>query len=189
MTDQQQQPKDGRALTSGANGRAALANQGPESRALTARNATRHGIVSKEAVIARLGENEGELLALREALWAEIAPVGVVEIMLADLILSSYWRLRRVVVAEGGMIVQRALTVARERGAAAAAGLAAFDAAQLPSARDVERIVRYQSLLTRELFRAIDRLVAVQAARSARSARSLEGGEHAPRQAGENDGG
>lgn len=168
---QQQQIRDGRSLTSAENGKKSIGPVSEAGRAIVGRNATRHGIISRESVIAKLGESEEEWAALREALWVELAPVGVVETMLADLILASYWRLRRVVVAEGGLIVGRVLTVARERGAASAAGLAAFDAAQLPSARDVERIVRYQSVLTRELFRASDRLVAVQRERR-------EGGGH-----------
>jgi hypothetical protein len=64
--------------------------------------------------------------------------------------------------------VGRALGVARERGVASPAALAAFDANQLPSRADVERIHRYQLLLERSLYRAIGRLAAAQVSQKAK---------------------
>lgn len=136
--------------------------------AVVLRPNTAHGILSGEAVIARLGESAADLAALRSALWDDLRPVGALETMLADTVLMAYWRLRRVVVAESGLILARALAVARERGKASAEALAAFDAAHLPAARDVERITRYERGLTSGLHRALAAFFAAQGRREGR---------------------
>ncbi len=82
-------------------------------------NAMRHGILSKEAVI-RKGDcqEDYELYEnMRDELFVEINPVGLVETMLTDKLLAYYWRMRRVIQAERGLIESQTLqhTLKRER--------------------------------------------------------------------------
>lgn len=149
-------------MTSPENGRRSRGPVTPAGRAASRLPREAHGILSREAVLPALGERVEDLDALRAALWSDVAPEGAVEEMLCELILTAYWRLRRVLVAEGGLIVTRALNVARERGAASPAALAAFDAAQVPGPREVEKLARYQGVLERQLYRAIGQLVALR---------------------------
>jgi hypothetical protein len=70
-------------------------------------NAVKYGILSKEVVIQgnRIREPVGEFQELRERLWEELAPVGPVEEMLVDRIVTAHWRMRRALTAEAGEIV------------------------------------------------------------------------------------
>ena len=70
------------------------------------RNALQHGILSAAMFIDK-GEGKedaAELEALQKRLIEELAPIGIIEEMLTDRILSSYWRLRRVLWAETGEV-------------------------------------------------------------------------------------
>ena len=74
----------------------------PEGKAKVRLNAVKHGILSTEAVI-RLGdlkEDEDEYATLREQFFSEMQPVGLLEIMLVDKLLTIYWRERRIIKAE-----------------------------------------------------------------------------------------
>jgi len=57
------------------------------------RNALKHGLLAREAVIQ--GEDPGEFALYREGMLDELAPVGAVEAMLAQRVVSLSWRLRR----------------------------------------------------------------------------------------------
>jgi hypothetical protein len=181
---------DSRALTPAANGRL---REGPENARRGMKPRRTHGILSAEVVIEALGESGEELARLRRRLWEELAPVGLVEEMLAERILVGYWRLRRVLIAEGRLLAQRAedaaeRIVAARRSIAArgpapapegAAGtgdeaaaltadeLALFAAAQLLGAAEAERLGRYETMLERQLHRSIKELTQFQARRVA----------------------
>ena len=74
----------------------------PEGKAKVRLNAVKHGILSTEAVIRRgdLKEDEDEYAALREQFFSEMQPVGLLEVMLVDKLLTIYWRERRIIKAE-----------------------------------------------------------------------------------------
>ena len=181
---------DSRALTPAANGRLC---EGPEGARRGTKPRRTHGILSAEVVIEALGESGEELARLRRRLWEELAPVGLVEEMLAERILVGYWRLRRVLIAEGGLLAQRAEDAAErimaarrsiaarrsapvpegaagagdEAAALAADELALFAAAQLLGAAEAERLGRYETMLERQLHRSIKELTQLQARRVA----------------------
>jgi len=69
-------------------------------------NALKHGILSQAVYIEKGDGREdiNELNTVAQNLIQELRPVGVVEEMLVDRVLSSYWRLRRVIRAEKGEI-------------------------------------------------------------------------------------
>lgn len=78
----------------------------PKGRAVSRMNAFKHGILSKEVVVRGrcIKECEQEFFALRQRFWEDCNPVGVQEEMLVDQIVTSYWRLHRVLKAESGAI-------------------------------------------------------------------------------------
>ena len=93
-----------------ANRRNTLRSTGPRTakgKAVSRMNAVKHGILSTEVVVRglRIQEHENEFRALREQCWQCLAPVGSVEEMLVDRIVTAQWRLRRALMAETGEIV------------------------------------------------------------------------------------
>jgi hypothetical protein len=65
----------------------------PEGKAVVAKNATKHGLFSQGDVV--ISENQAGFDALREEMLNELAPVGVMESILAERIVSLTWRLKR----------------------------------------------------------------------------------------------
>ncbi len=64
-----------------------------EGKAVASKNAVKHGLFAAEAVIT--GEDPAEYQAYHDQFLAELAPVGMVESMMAERIVSLAWRLRR----------------------------------------------------------------------------------------------
>jgi hypothetical protein len=64
-----------------------------EGKERASRNALKHGLLAREAVI--MGEDPEEFEIYREGMLAELAPAGVVETMLAERVVGLAWRLRR----------------------------------------------------------------------------------------------
>ncbi len=93
-----------------ANRRNAQKSTGPKTitgKKVSKRNACRHGILSTEAVVHGrcIKEKDDEFAALRQQLRAELAPVGLLEEMLVDDMVTARWRMRRALRAESGEIV------------------------------------------------------------------------------------
>ena len=79
-----------------ANQQNAQKSTGPktdEGKAAVSQNAVRHGLFAAEAVIQ--GEDPSDYELYRDKYLAELLPVGMVESMLAERIVSLWWRLRR----------------------------------------------------------------------------------------------
>ena len=84
-----------------ANRRNAMNSTGPRTtrgKAVVALNAVQHGLLSRQAVIQ--GESEAELVELGKRLRGQLAPIGELELLLADRIISTAWRLRRAIALE-----------------------------------------------------------------------------------------
>jgi hypothetical protein len=64
-----------------------------EGKAAASQNAVKHGLLAEQVVIH--GEDPAEFDLYREGMLEELAPVGVVESMLAERAVSLAWRLRR----------------------------------------------------------------------------------------------
>jgi hypothetical protein len=78
-----------------ANRQNAQKSTGPktaEGKAAVSKNAVKHGLFTDSVVT---GETEAEYAAFQSELLAELAPRGVVEILLAERVVSLWWRLRR----------------------------------------------------------------------------------------------
>ena len=85
-----------------ANARKSTGPNTSEGKAASRMNALKHGILSREVLVS--GENEEELTALHEWFRDDLKPVGPIEITLVDQIVTTHWRLRRVLAAESGEI-------------------------------------------------------------------------------------
>lgn len=163
-----------------ANRRNAVRSTGPrtpEGKASSSRNALRHGLLSREVLLPK--ERGEDLASFAERLRSELRPVGELEDLLVDRILSSAWRLRRVLAVEAGLFAppppaKSASTLALER---MARGYAedeeprelttadhfhedAFGADAFP------KLSRYEAGIERALFRALHELQRLQASRA-----------------------
>jgi hypothetical protein len=85
-----------------ANAQKSTGPKTPEGRAVSKVNALKHGLLSREVLVS--GENEEELTALHEWFRDDLRPVGPIESTLVDQIVTTHWRLRRVLAAESGEI-------------------------------------------------------------------------------------
>jgi hypothetical protein len=64
-----------------------------EGKAVVSKNAVKYGLFAKEVII--FGEDPADYDALHDAILAELAPSGVMEILLAERVVSLTWRLHR----------------------------------------------------------------------------------------------
>jgi len=65
----------------------------PEAKAAVAKNALKHGLTARHDVID--GENQADFDLYRDEMLDELAPVGPMETMLANRVVSLSWRLER----------------------------------------------------------------------------------------------
>src|SRR4051794_26497134 len=70
----------------------------PEGKAAVALNGRQHGPLSRAVLLP--GEREAELVAFGRKVRASLAPVGEMELLLADRIVTAAWRLRRLLAVE-----------------------------------------------------------------------------------------
>jgi hypothetical protein len=84
-----------------SNRRNAQKSTGPRSaggKAKSSQNARKHGILTREVVLAE--ESRSDFASFRKGMLLSLAPMGELEFLLVDRIISSAWRLRRVLKAE-----------------------------------------------------------------------------------------
>jgi hypothetical protein len=73
----------------------------PQGKAKASRNALKHGLLSREVVLAT--EDRAEFEGFRERMSADLGPVGELEETLADRVAGQWWRLKRVARVEAGL--------------------------------------------------------------------------------------
>lgn len=98
------------------------------------------------------GESSDEWETHRRALVEALAPAGPLETALAERVASAVWRLRRVTTYEEAAIAERQ-------------HLPAASARLLPHPLEIDKIIRYEAHLSRQLFQALHELEAMRAAR------------------------
>ncbi|MCU0915713.1 MAG: hypothetical protein MUC88_14290 [Planctomycetes bacterium] len=76
-----------------ANAQKSTGPRTPEGKAIVARNAVQHGLLAWQVVTA--GEGPGEFEFYRNQMLGELAPVGRVEMALAQRVVHLSWRLQR----------------------------------------------------------------------------------------------
>ena len=99
-----------------ANRRNSQKSTGPrrdEGKAASSQNAVKHGLFAHEAVIH--GEDPAEFDLYREVFLADLRPVGPMESMLAERIVSLSWRLQRAERIQNEAINEQILKVSGSR--------------------------------------------------------------------------
>jgi hypothetical protein len=130
----------------------------PEGKAAVALNGMKHGLLSREALVQ--GEREVDLVNFGKRLRAQLAPVGELELLLADRIISCGWRLRRLLRVESRLFKE--------------------DGAQLEQAfsnygrEKMAVLSRYEATIERSLYKALNELQRLQAARRGNTVPSPE---------------
>lgn len=124
-----------------------------EGKARSSRNATCHGLNSKEAVIQN--ENPDEFEALRRDLLDAYRPADAAESTLVEEVAACFWRLKRVRSME---------TEAFKLHCRMSDPILGFGCGEA----DFDRIRRYMSTIERAYHRAIDKLQQTQRLRAAR---------------------
>ena len=158
-----------------ANRRNAQKSTGPktaEGKAVVARNALKHGLAAKELVIP--GERKADLVALRDGLFADLRPVGELEILLVDRIALAMWRLRRAVRFEAGYLENKIYEVAGSRsGDGDLYGMAVSWGGGTTFER-LQSIVGYEAGIERGMFKSLRQLRELQEARKKEEAEVIE---------------
>ena len=134
-----------------ASRRNAAKSTGPRTeagKATVALNGIKHGLLSRQVLIN--GEREADLVDFGRRLRAQLAPVGELELLLADRIVSTAWRLRRALGIEAALFDKEATP----DGAFTGYG-----------SKKMIILSRYESTLERGLFKALHELQRLQAAR------------------------
>ncbi len=152
-----------------ANRMNALKSARPKSASPCRLNATRHGVLSGEVLVR--GENRKALKRLRDRFNAELAPVGIMEEILVDRIVSSVWRLKRCLRVERRVIEFKEADDELDTRFFNPAGDSRKAEGQkaLRVTRDKERIdviLRYETTLERQIYRALHELIRLKCARN-----------------------
>jgi hypothetical protein len=131
--------------------------RGPKTAAGKARiglNAIKYGLTSTRLILP--SENATDWETFRQAIVDDRAPVGPVETVLAERVASAAWRLRRLTAYEDATLAERQ-------------HLKEVSARLLPHPNDLDKIIRYEAHLNRQLYQALHELEAMRAARCGQS--------------------
>ncbi len=167
-----------------ANRRNALKSTGPRTtngKRRVARNAVRHGFFSKWLLVQHQDGKESQ--SEYDDFYADIRkhyqPVGWLEVLWAEKIAVWSWRLRRLIRCESGQIARALAEHSYELGQSKADGLAEpesvlssspeidamTDHLFLPEKEELDKLLRYEAMINRQLNHAIAELERVQARR------------------------
>ena len=144
-----------------ANRKNALRSTGPKTSAgksRSSKNGTRHGLLSREAVMPN--EDRRTLERLRAYLLTDLAPEGALESLLADRIVACAWRMRRLIRVETIVFEEGRWTWDGEDG-----GLG-HSFSRLATKDGLGILTRYEAAIERGLYRALHELQRLQAERS-----------------------
>jgi hypothetical protein len=146
-------PVSARALASRMNGARSRGPRTVAGRVRSARNALKHGLCAHRFLV--LPEEDAKAFkALETALLAELAPVGTLEGVFAQRVVSAAWRLMRADRMEAEVFVRRRL-------GDGGLGLALIRDGN--GTRSIETLMRYRAAAETQLQRALATLQALQA--------------------------
>lgn len=137
-------------------------------------NAMKHGLLCKEVLIE--GEDEKTLLQLERSIRAAIQPVGELELLLTDRIISNIWRLKRAMrVERNSMEWQKNYQDPYEeshnnfeRGVQSLLNPQPTreKITNMVANTGTEKILRYETTIERGIYKALHELQRIQAARA-----------------------
>jgi hypothetical protein len=172
-----------------ANRRNAQKSIGPrtaEGKAKSAQNAVKHGLFAQKNVV--ISENQVEFDHLSEKIMAELAPVGVMETILAERIVSLTWRLKRAERMQNEAIdckiIQEINSCCRDLSESLISdgpqqrpgkyddvALGYIATRDFPECRTLERLSMYERRFELSLYKTIKELKKLQQARKAEAAK------------------
>lgn len=128
-------------------------------------NALKHGLLSKQLILA--SESSIDLEKLHSDISQDLMPIGTMEEMLVDQIISGYWRLKRLYTVEtksmdwyandnGGFSIISESPEQQER----------KSVRDMLNNQTIEVILRYQATIERSIYRAYHELERLQAKRN-----------------------
>lgn len=117
-----------------------------QGKAISKYNALKHGLLAKEILMN--DENEEELLNLEKKLRSELGPATEIELILVDRIASNIWRLKRALSMEKSEVFSEFSLNGK-----------------LSLQYDGERLLRYETMLERAIYKALHELERIQAKR------------------------
>ena len=129
----------------------------PAGKAVSSKNATKHGLLSREVMLG--DEDDWALVRPRKGLYAVLQPVGELDELLVDRVVSTAWRLRRVLTVEVDLLDDER----RRPGMWDMGSLLMHSAVNGDS---FSKLSRYETALERSLYRALHELQRLQAARA-----------------------
>lgn len=137
-----------------------------EGKEISKMNALKHGLLCKEVLLE--GENEISLVELGISIREEIKPIGELETILTERIVSNIWRLRRVLEVERNtMEWQR--TYEKEEGVQFGTSdeqVERKSIREMLANDDIEKITRYETKIDKSIYKALHELQRLQSARA-----------------------
>lgn len=151
-----------RASVAAVEKRKATGPRTPEGKAASSKNAITHGLFASRSLLPE--ESAAELDTFAAGLRSRLAPIGELEELLADRVVSCAWRLSRATRIEG-----QTFAAEQERSWAGSEepelnlGKAFIRDANNSGA--IEKLARYEAALERSLYRALHELERLRAMR------------------------
>lgn len=143
----------------------------PKGKTISRYNAMKHGLLCKEVLIE--GEDEKNLLELERSIRIAIQPVGELELLLTDRIIANIWRLKRAMKVERNSMEWQK-NYKEEFSFTERSNL--LDQLDPQKKREkirsmianpsTERMLRYESMIERSIYKALHELQRIQAARA-----------------------
>jgi len=141
----------------------------PQGKARVSRNAVKHGLLTAHITLGTddPDDDPADFKVLLDGLMDQFQPQHPLERLLVERIAGCYWRLRRAYRFESKSVADSreyhltdAMAVMGRQMLGKKADPAQF---VLPETKDLERLVRYESLIDRELYRCTAQLERIQA--------------------------
>jgi hypothetical protein len=148
-----------------ANRRNALKSTGPKTpkgKAKVSKNALKHGLLSNQVLLPE--EDKVMLENFASRIRSELAPAGELEFLLVDRIITSSWRIRRLLGVEVGIYEEEESPKSFEYGESRSMGDIFDHVANTSDA--FSKLSRYESAIERSLYRALHELQRLQADRA-----------------------
>ena len=146
----------------------------PEGKRIVRLNALKHGLLCNEVLLA--GENKDTLAELEENLIVELQPQGEFETFLVDRIAGSIWRLKRLVKVERQTMEWEYVKVTEGSSdilddsfsllfSESEAQIERRAYRKMIANDNMEKILRYESAIERQIYKAHHELIRLQMAR------------------------
>jgi len=118
-------------------------------------NALKHGLLSKDLILR--DENTAEFDHFRKAIYQALAPLGCLEEVLVEKIVSSAWRFRRLIKSEKCLFEEKDEWCVLEP--------KFIDAFSRRNGSSMQILSRYESTIEKSFYKAIHELQRIQAMR------------------------